>query len=131
MHLRTQKDIPMNRFNRDNTTARARARRAGAIERLLDEIERPVPLMRSHRRLHRRDVAAAAAPSLTEIRWVLVDESATVRPEAMRRLEEFLTDGTRSPLYRESPEQARRAAREISAAFVVPARARATHQRAA
>jgi RecB family exonuclease len=121
----------MNSFNRDDTTPRARARWAASIERLLVELERPEPLMRGARRLYRRDVAAASAHSLIEIRWVLVDESARVRPEAMRRLREFLSDGAQSPLYGDSPEQARRTAREIAVAFVVPAAAHSTHRRAA
>ena len=77
----------------------------------------------AEQRLYRRDVAAACAHSLAEIRRVLVDEGATVGPEAMRRLREFLTDGARSPLYRDDVEQARRTAAELAVAFVVPAHA--------
>jgi hypothetical protein len=108
---------------RDDTTPTARAMWGKSIARLLDEIDRPQSLMRSTRRLYRRDVAAACTHSLIEIRWVLIDDTATVRPEAMRRLREFLTDGASSPLYRDDPEQARRVARELAAAFVVPAHA--------
>lgn len=116
----------MKMFERDDTTARARAMWARSIEGLLRELERQQPLMRSARRLYRRDVAAASAHSLTEIRWVLIDHTAIVRPEAMRRLREFLTDGARSPLYRDDAEHARQVAHELAVAFVVPAGTRAT-----
>jgi hypothetical protein len=106
---------------RHDTTPRARATWARSIDRLLDEVERPQPLLRSMRRLYRRGVAAACAGSLTEIRWVLADDTATVRPEAMRRLREFLTDGVGSPLYGDDAELARRTAHELAVAFVVPA----------
>jgi hypothetical protein len=96
---------------------------AKSIGRLLDELARPQPPLRSARGLYRLDVAAACAHSLTEIRWVLIDETAAVQPEAMRRLRAFLTDGARSPFYREDAERARRAARELAVAFVVPAHA--------
>jgi hypothetical protein len=111
----------MNMFTRNDTTPRARETWAKSIARLLAELERPEPLLRGFRRLYRRDVAAACASSLNEIRWVLVDEAVAVRPEAMARLRAFLTDGAGSPLYRDDAERARRAAREIAAAFVVPA----------
>jgi hypothetical protein len=113
----------MKLFTHDDTTPRARALWARSIARLLDEIDRPQPRMRSARPLYRRDVAAACTHSLTEIRWVLVDETAAVRPEAMRRLRTFLTDGAGSPLYHGDPEQARRTAHELAAAFVIPAHA--------
>ena len=116
----------MNLFARDDTTTRARARWARSIARLLEDLDRRQPLMRSARPLYRRDVAAACAHPLTEIRWVLVDGTATVRPEAMRRLRAFLTDGTRSPLYRDDPERAQRAAHELAAAFVVSAHSAAS-----
>jgi hypothetical protein len=104
-------------FARDDTTTRARAAWAVAIARLVDELERPESLLRAATRLYRRDVAAACAPSLIEIRRVLVDDAAAVRPEAMRRLRAFMTDGARSLLYRDEPEHARRAARELAVAF--------------
>lgn len=110
----------MNLFVRNDTTPRARASWSKSIGRQLGEIDRPQPLLRSMRPLYRRDVAIACAPALTEIRWVLDDSSAPVRPEAMRRLRDFLTDGARSPLYRNDPEVARRVAHEIASAFVVP-----------
>jgi hypothetical protein len=113
----------MKLFARDDTTTRARAIWARSIARLLEELERPQPLMRVARPLYRRDVAVACAHSLIEIQWVLRDEAATVRPEAMRRLRAFLTDGARSPLYRDDPEHALRVAHELAVAFVVPARA--------
>ena len=56
---------------------------------------------------------------------MLLDGTATVRPEAMRRLRVFLTDGARSPLYRDDPARAHRAAHELAVAFVVPAHAAA------
>jgi hypothetical protein len=116
----------MNIFERDDTTPRARETWARSIDGLLKDIDRPQPLLRSMRPLYRREVAAASAPSLNEIRWVLADQTTTVRPEAVRRLREFLTDGARSPLFHDDAEQARRRAREIAAAFVVPAGAHAT-----
>jgi hypothetical protein len=113
----------MTRFSRDDTTPRARAMWARSIDRLLHELERPQPHLRSARRVYRRDVAAACAHSLTEIRWVLIDDTAVVQPETMRRLRTFLTDGARSPFYRDDAERARRAAHELAIAFVVPAHA--------
>jgi hypothetical protein len=107
----------MHFFTRDDTTARARVMWARSIARLVQELERPESLLRAATRLYRRDVAAACAPSLNEIRWVLVDDAAAVRPEAMRRLRAFMTDGARSPLYRDEPEHARRTARELAVAF--------------
>jgi hypothetical protein len=96
---------------------------AKSIDRLLEELARPQPPLRSARGLYRLDVAAACAHSLTEIRWVLIDDTAVVQPETMRRLRAFLTDGARSPFYRDDAERARRAARELAVAFVVPAHA--------
>jgi hypothetical protein len=116
----------MKLFARDDTTTRARAIWATSIARLLDEIDRPLPLMRIGRPLYRRDVAAACAHSLLEIRWVLIDETATIHPEAMQRLRELLTDGARSPLYRDDPAYARQVAHELAVAFVVPAHAHVT-----
>ncbi len=113
----------MPRFSRDDTTPRARATWAKSIDRLLDDLDRPPPRWQSARRLYRRDVAAACVHSLTEIRWVLIDDTAVVRPEAMRRLRTFLTDGACSPFYRDDPEPARRTAHELAIAFVVPAHA--------
>jgi hypothetical protein len=107
----------MRLFARDDTTRRARAMWATSIARLVEELERPESLLRAATRLYRRDVAAACAPSLIAIRRVLVDDSAVVRPEAMRRLRAFMTDGALSPLYRDEPEHARRTAREIAVAF--------------
>jgi hypothetical protein len=114
-----EEDI-MHLFTRDETTRRARARFARSIELLLAELERPEPRLRSMRRLYRRDVAAACAHSLTEIRWVLVDQTAPVRPEDMRALRSFLIDGARSPLYRDDAERARRVSHELAVAFSVP-----------
>jgi hypothetical protein len=90
---------------------------ARSIARLVQELERPESLLVAATRLHRRDVAAACAPSLNEIRSVLVDDAAAVRPEVMRRLRAFMTDGARSPLFRDEPEHARRTARELAVAF--------------
>jgi hypothetical protein len=104
-------------FTRDDTTARARAMWARSIARLVQELEHPESLLRAATRLYRRDVAAACAASLDQVRWVLVDDAAVVRPEAMRRLRAFMTDGARSPLYRDEPEHARRTARELALAF--------------
>ncbi|MDX6570606.1 MAG: hypothetical protein QOH15_3184 [Gaiellales bacterium] len=109
----------MKLFTPDDTTPHARAMWARSIARLLAELERPQSLVRAANRLYRREVAGACAPSLTEIRWVLVDDAATVRPETMRRLRTFLTDGARSPLYHDDPELARRTAHELAVAFVV------------
>jgi hypothetical protein len=116
----------MKLFHHNDSTPRARASWARSIESLIRDIDRPQPLLRSMRPIYRRDVAAAAVPALTEIRWVLVDEQAIVRPEAMARLREFLTDGSRSPLYHDDPEAARRLAHELASAFVVPASSYAT-----
>jgi hypothetical protein len=104
-------------FTRDDTTTHARAMWARSIARLVHELERPESVLRAATRLYRRDVAAACAPSLDQIRWVLVDDAAVVRPEAMRRLHAFMTDGARSPLYRDEPEHARRTARELALTF--------------
>jgi hypothetical protein len=104
-------------FTRDDTTARARAMWARSIARLVQELEHPESLLRATTRLYRRDVAAACAASLDQVRWVLVDDAAVVRPEAMRRLRAFMTDGAGSPLYRDEPEHARRTARELALAF--------------
>jgi hypothetical protein len=112
MHLHTPDNTP---------THRARATWARSIARLLDDLERPRIPLRSMRPLYRRDVAGACAHSLIEVRWVLLDDTAVVRPEAMRRLRSFLTDGTSSPLFGSDPEQARRVAHELAVAFVVPA----------
>ena len=116
----------MKLFHHDDTTLRARTTWARSIEHLIREIDRPQPLLRSMRPIYRRNVAAAAVPALTEIRWVLVDDQATVKPEAMARLREFLTDGSRSPLYHDDPEAPRRVAHELASAFVVPAASHAT-----
>jgi hypothetical protein len=111
----------LNLFVRNDTTARARASWAKAIGTLLSEIDRPQPRFRSLRPLYRRDVLLACAPALTEIRWVLEDSAAHVRPEAMRRLRDFLTDGASSPFYGDDPLVAGRVGHEIASAFVVPA----------
>jgi hypothetical protein len=58
---------------------------------------------------------------------VLVDASATVRPEAMRRLRELLTDGVRAPLYGDGSELARGTARALAIAFVLQAGAHHPH----
>ena len=76
----------MKLFHHDDTTPRARATWARSIERLIREIDRPQPLLRSMRPIYRRDVAAAAVPALTEIRWVLIDDQATVEAGARRRI---------------------------------------------
>jgi hypothetical protein len=108
-------------FNHNDMTPRARARWARSIDGLLAESERrPAPL-RSMRSIFRRDVVRPCAPSLLEIRGVLVDPSAEVRPEAMRRLRDFITDGTRSPLVRGELEPARRVAHELALMFVTDA----------
>ena len=111
----------MKLFHHNDVAPRSCATWARSIEHLIRDIERPQPLLRSMRPLYRRSVAAAAVPALTEIRWVLVDDEASVTPEAMYRLREFLTDGGRSPLFGYDPEAARRAAHELASAFVVPA----------
>jgi hypothetical protein len=114
----------LNLFVRNDTTARARANWAKAIGTLLNEIDRPQPRLRSLHPLYRRDVLFACAPALTEIRWVLEDSAAPVRPEAMRRLRDFLTDGASSPFYGDDPLVAGRVGHEIARAFVVPAATR-------
>jgi hypothetical protein len=109
-------------FSRDPTTPRARVRWAKSIAKLADELRKPPSPIRGVRRLYRPEVAAACTPELIEIESVLRDPTARVRPEAMRRLRDFLTDAG-SPLYRDAPDAAHRTAREIAAAFVVPAHA--------
>jgi hypothetical protein len=110
-------------FNHNDTTPRARARWARSIDGLLAESERrPSPL----RSIFRRDVVRACAPSLLEVRGVLVDPAAEVRPEAMRRLRDFITDGTRSPLIRGELEPARRVAHEPALTFVTDAESGST-----
>jgi hypothetical protein len=117
-------EVPtMKLFDRDETTPHARARWARSISRLAHELARPHPPLRDPNRVYRLDVAAASLPSLIEIEHVLTDETAAVRPEAMHRLREYLTDGGSSPLYRDDPEAARRAAHELEVAFTVPAHA--------
>ncbi len=111
----------MKLFTRDDTTPRARNTWARSIERLIADIDRPEPLYRHYRPLYRKDVARACVPALTEIRWVLIEQATPVRPEAMARLREFMTDGGTSPLYRGDAEAARRAAHELASAFVVQA----------
>jgi hypothetical protein len=111
----------VNLFVRNGTNARGRASWSRSIERLLSEIDGRSAVLRSMRPIYRRDVARACAPALTEIRWVLDDRSAPLRPEAIRRLRDFLSYGTGSPLFGDDPRVARRGAREIAAAFVVPA----------
>jgi hypothetical protein len=109
-------------FSRDPTTLRARARWAKSIAKLADELRKPQSPIRGVRRLYRPEVAAACTPELIEIESVLRDPTARVRPEAMRRLQDFLTDAG-SPLYRDRPDAANRTARELVSAFVVPAHA--------
>jgi hypothetical protein len=113
----------MKLFPRDDTTPRARALWAKSIDLLLEELTQPPSVLWSARPLYRRDVAAACVHSLTEIRWVLIDDTAAVKSSAMKRLRVFLTDGARSPFYGDNAELARRTAREIAVAFVVPAHA--------
>jgi hypothetical protein len=113
-------------FNRNDTTPRARASWARSIDGLLADVERRQPLLRSMRSIFRRDVVRACAPSLLEIRAVLVDPSAEVRPEAMRPLRDFITDGSRSPLIRGELEPARRVADELAITFVLNAHSGAT-----
>jgi hypothetical protein len=108
-------------FTRDDTTPSARAMWAKSISQLLEDLARPEPPFQLAGPLYRRDVATACAHSLDEIRGVLADDAATVRSEAMRRLRAFMTDGATSPFYGVQPEHARRAGREIAAAFRVPA----------
>jgi hypothetical protein len=108
---------------RDDTTARARVMYARTIARLLREIDRPQWCIRTVGGIYRRDVAAACTNSLIEIRWVLLDDVATVQPEGMLRLRAFLTDEVSSPLHGDDPELARRVAHELAVAFVVSAHA--------
>jgi hypothetical protein len=115
------KGVTVNLFVRQSINARGRASWSRSIGRLLSEVDRPSPVLRSMRPIYRRDVARACAPALAEIRWVLDDRSAPVRPEAVRRLRDFLTYGGGSPLFGDDPKGARRGARELAAAFVVPA----------
>ena len=111
----------MKRFTRDDTTPRARTRWARSIEHLIADADRRERYHPYARPIYRKDVVRACAPALTEIRWVLVEQETTVRPEAMARLRQFLTDGAASPLHRDDALAARRAAHEIASAFVVPA----------
>jgi hypothetical protein len=98
-----------------------RATWAETIGSLLEETEKPQPLIRGIRLVYRRDVALACADSLAEIRGALVDRSVDVGPVPMRRLRAFLADAARSPLYGYDREQARRSARELELAFCVRA----------
>jgi hypothetical protein len=113
-------------FNRNDTTPRARVSWARSIDGLLSEAERRQPLLRGMRSIFRPDVVRACAPSLLEIRGVLADQSAEVRPETMRRLRDLITDGTRSPLVRGELEAAHRAAQELALTFVFDAHSGAT-----
>jgi hypothetical protein len=108
-------------FNHNDTTPRARASWARSIDSLLADADRRQPLLRSMRSIFRPAVVRACAPSLLEIRSILVDPSAEVRPEAMRRLRDFITDGSRSPLIRGELEAARRVAEELAIAFTLNA----------
>ena len=113
-------------FNHNDTTPRARASWARSIDGLLAESERRQPLLRGMRSIFRPPVVRACAPSLLEIRGVLANPSAEVRPEAMRRLRDFITDGTRSPLVRGELEAAQRVAQELAITFAIDARSGAT-----
>ncbi len=108
-------------FDHNDTTPRARVSWARSIDGLLADAGRRPPRLRSMRGIFRPDVVQACAPSLLEIREVLADPSAEVRPEAMRRLRDYITDGTRSPLVRGELEAARRFARELAIAFALVA----------
>jgi hypothetical protein len=114
-------------FTHNDTTPRARASWARSIDGLLADADRRQPLLRSMRSIFRPAVVRACAPSLLEIRSVLVDPSADVRPETMRRLRDLITDGSRSPLIRGELEPARRVAAELAVAFAVNAHSGATH----
>ncbi len=113
--------------NHNDTTPRARAGWARSIDSLVADAERRQPTLRSMRSLFRPAVVRACAPSLLEIRTVLVDPSAQVRPEAMRRLRDLVTDGSRSPLIRGELEAARRVAEELAIAFTLNAHSAAPH----
>lgn len=113
-------------FSYNDLTPRARAGWARSIDTLLADADRRRPLLRSMRSIFRPDVVRACAPSLLEIRGVLADPSAEVRPVAMRRLRGLITDGATSPLVRGELEAARRVARELAITFVIDAHSTAT-----
>jgi hypothetical protein len=113
-------------FTHNDMTPRARASWARSIDGLLADADKRQPLLRSMRSIFRPAVVRACAPSLREIRTVLVDPTAAVRPETMRRLREFITDGSRSPLVRGELEPARRTAEELAIAFTLNAHTAAT-----
>lgn len=68
--------------------------------------------------LLRPDVVWSCVPALHSIKEVLADPSRDVSPQAIRRLRAFLTDGARSPLFRDDPDKAREAVEALAVAFV-------------
>ena len=86
--------------------------RAKPIARLLST-ERPQPLMRVSVPLPSRCRRSVCPFLIWRSAGALIDDTAvgaSLRP--CGRLREFLTDGARSPLYRDDAEQARRTARD-------------------
>jgi hypothetical protein len=102
---------------------RERARWARCLRRLVDQAERRdrANTLRAFRPIHPAALMRASAPALMQIREALLDPHTPVSRVALRRLDAFVCDGARSPLFGGTPEGARRAALELRSAFLLPA----------
>lgn len=108
----------MKLIQRDLTSPRRRRRDAACLDRLIQDAHtepRRIPQLNP---MVEPAVALACVEPFEEIREILVDvERTRISEDAVRRLETFLTDGSRSALYRHDAGAARRAAAELAAAF--------------
>jgi hypothetical protein len=111
----------MHLFHRPTTepTTRERDQWAQTIDELVAQVTGPQALFgRKLSRLYDRDVVRACAPALRDIAAVLHDDAQPVSREALTRLETFMCDGARSPLFWPGPDAARIGASELRSAFV-------------
>jgi hypothetical protein len=108
----------MQLIQRDLTGPRRRRRNAGALDRLIEDAHSRPSAIRQRNPVVERAVVLACVEPFQEIREILADvDDVPVSESAVRRLETFLCDGSRSALYAHDPSEAHRAARELATTF--------------
>lgn len=97
---------------------------ARSIDGLLRNADRPMGGLhpRGVRPIYTPQVVYACAPQLRDIRDVLLDVSVDVPTSRVRSLQEFICEGSISPLLGPDPDAARRRASELRAAFTMAKR---------
>jgi hypothetical protein len=96
----------------DARTGRARERTARTIKSLRRE-SATTYVSRGMRPLVRRSVASSVMPALDRIEQVMRDDERVIAPEAVKHVDQFLTEGATSPLFGDDPQAARRAAESL------------------